>query len=179
MKTDFGITSAVILLLLIKLYQISLPANINLDLSLFLPAAIAVVGSFALYLFKQYRQRKRVRTAIRTEVTNMADFAELQSDIQDLEGDQKPPNDDLDKELVPTAESVPTMNYENLSVQLTLLDEHEYQNIVELYTLLAEHKPVLQKIHSESKVPMKNQEDLCEDLGEIIEKKSKVLQMWE
>jgi len=176
MKIDLAITSAVVSLFLVEVFEITFLRNLDLDLSLFLPAIIAVLGSFGLYLFKQSQQRRRARTAIRTEVNNMADFSELQSDLQDLDDEQKPPNDDLDREIVPTAESVPTMNYENLSSQLTLLDEAEYEAIVELYTLLSEHKPVLQKIHSENDVPMKNQEDLCEDVGEIVQKKKRVLQ---
>jgi len=146
----------------------------TLDLSLFLPAMIAVGGSFGLYFYRQYRQRKRVKTAIFTEINNMADLSEFQSDIDNLQEGNKPPNGDLDENITPTPESVPTVNYENQTNQLTLLNEEEYRLVVELYSLLMQYKPVLQNIHSGDGASMKNQEDLCDDLGSIVDKKEKL-----
>lgn len=146
----------------------------GLDLSLFIPAMIAVSGSFGLYLYRQHRQRRRVRVAICTELENMADLSEFQSDIKKLQEEKKPPNDDLDESITPTPESVPTVNYENLTNQLTLLSDEEYKLVLDLYSLLLQYKPVLQNIHSENGATMKNQEDLCDDIQEIVEKKEKL-----
>jgi len=149
----------------------------GIDLSLFIPAMIAVSGSFGLYIYRQYRQRRRVRAAISTEIENMADFEEFRSDIDKLHEEEKPPNADLDENITPTPESVPTVNYENLTDQLTLLSEEEYKLVVDLYSLLLQYKPVLKNIHSEDGATMKNQEDLCDDMDDIVDKKEKLGEM--
>lgn len=176
-RSWFGTIILTCITLLLIGYTAKFLSKFNFDPSLFVPAMIAVLGSFGLFLYKQARQRRRVRIAIREEIENMSGISDFAGDIEDLEESQRPPNAELEKEIVPTSESLPITNYQNLAGQLTLLTEDEYRAVVDFYTLLSQHKPVLANIHADSPVPMRNQEDLCEDASKLDEKRNKLLQI--
>lgn len=172
-KTLLLILVLFVILVYVSFYTAKLAGNLNLEPSLFAPALIAVLGSFALYLLRQHRLKSRMKIALKTELEQMGDLSSLPEDFEDIQ--TPPPNDDIPPEKVPTPESLPTTVYESSNSQLSLLEPWIYSKVVEFYTLILRHKPTLRKIHDGDNPIMANQEDLYHDAEKLRDKRQELL----
>ncbi|WP_273836661.1 hypothetical protein [Halococcus sp. PRR34] len=98
--------------------------------SLFLPAILALVGSYALYSKKQTDKENALRSAIRTEIESAERLEHISSyvdnDGQGPKGDERPP--------VPSGLAAATSLYNSHSFELGLLDSRERESVVNYYS---------------------------------------------
>lgn len=90
-------------------------------LSLFIPAVIALIGSYCLYIHRQRRKKRALKSAIRTEIES-ADRLEHISNYL------------YDKEKIPYSAAVSTSVFEGHSFELGLLDSTARKAVVDYYS---------------------------------------------
>ncbi|WP_283402277.1 hypothetical protein [Halorubrum sp. DM2] len=109
--------------------------------SLFVPALLAVVGSYTVYSQKQADKKEALRSAIRTEIESAERLQHIGSYLdyeRDGEGatDEEDENEDVESEKknMPYSSAVSTSLYEGQSIELGFLDEKERTAVVNYYS---------------------------------------------
>ncbi|WP_254272424.1 hypothetical protein [Haloarcula marina] len=108
-------------------------------LSLFVPALLAVVGSYCVYAKKQNDKEKALKSAIRTEIESaerlehIGSYLDYKRDKNEENGENYGDNGNEQKNL-PYSSAVSTSLYEGQSFELGLLGEKERTAVVNYYS---------------------------------------------
>lgn len=113
-------------------------------LSLFIPAILAVVGSYAVYWRKQRDKKEALKSAIRTEIESAERLQHISSYVtykrdesqEDEPGGEKEEDDDQRdyRKNMPYSSAVSTSLYEGQSLELGLLGEKERTAVINYYS---------------------------------------------
>ncbi|TMT78012.1 hypothetical protein E2L06_20880 [Haloterrigena sp. H1] len=153
---------------------------IAMDGGIWIPAVLTVSGSFLLYRKRKIDDKKRLELAFIAEIKELSNLAKLPSRLRDLE---KPPTKDrIPPDAVPSAESLPTIVYENNVGNISRLDDELAEEIVGFYSLLMRHKATISMIQEEDPrdagthtLPMSDHKDFFDDVGDLRRKRRKLL----
>jgi len=126
-------------------------------LSLFVPAVIAVFGSFWLYIKRTKRKRKALRTAIRTEIESAKKLEYIAKNIE--------------QNRVSYSSAVASSIYDGHSFELGLLDDEVRKPIIEYYTnarILNDMLITIKELElSDQSVPVEDYEDIQWQLDRV------------
>jgi len=126
-------------------------------LSLFVPAVIAVVGSFALYIKRTRRKKEALRTAIRTEIESAKKLEYIARNIK--------------QRRVSYSSAVASSIYDGHSFELGILEDEERKPIIEYYTnakILNDMLTTIKELElSDQNVPEEEYEDIRWQLDRV------------
>jgi hypothetical protein len=136
--------------------------------------AASVLAAVIVYSVRQYWEKKKIRRALLSEVSQMHGLQECADQMDRVE---EPPGRQIRPDDVPAADSIPTTIYQNSSGKIGLLNSFqgdELEPAVKFYSQAMRYKDIINNINSSESVSDTDQEDLYDNISKISDWQSTI-----
>lgn len=138
---------------------------------------VSFVSALGVYAARQSWERKKLRRALLTEISQMNGLNECANQMNRISG---PPGRSIKPDDVPAPGSIPTTIYEsnagNIGLLSGLREPRQMEEVVSFYSKCLRYKSIIADIRSDGDTSDTDQEDLYDHIEEVREHQKKIIE---